>query len=142
MIRWTLSLASGVLLSLVGFAMILGAVGFVMRMTGGGEVPSPQPGDPFWIAVGLARVVGAGLIALGIFAISVGRLEGRAAQQIRAPVAVGLAILTVLTGAQAFAIWDSAVGWILWAFIAIACAGMIGWAATADTLRARPGDQG
>src|SRR5512147_376775 len=108
MLRWTVGVGAGVLLTVAGLIIILGNVEWVMRLAGAAtQLPSPESGNAVWIGVAFARVFGAALIVIGLLTSAASRLEGAAARQIRVPLAVGLTLLMVLTGIQALAIWTT-----------------------------------
>ena len=107
MARWILGVGAGALLAVAGLIIILGNVEWVMRLAGStAELPSPESGSAVWVGVAFARVFGAALIVIGLLTSAASRLEGVAARQIRLPLAVGLTVLMVLTGAQAMSIWS------------------------------------
>jgi hypothetical protein len=136
MVRWSVGAVSGVLLSVVGLIIILGNVGWVMRLAGAAaELPSPKSGDPTWVGVGFVRVFGAALIALGMFAVAASRLDVEAARKVRLPLALGLTVLMVLTGVQALAIWNTPAAWTLWAIVAVACGSAFSWGVTKSALQ-------
>jgi len=137
MIRWIVGVGSGALLTVAGLVIIVGNVGGVMRLAGSTvELPAPQSGDLAWIGVGFARVFGAALITLGMFTAAASRLEGEAARKMRIPLAVGLTLLMLLTGAQALAIWNTPTAWTLWAIVAVACGSVFTWGVTKSAIHA------
>jgi hypothetical protein len=137
MFRKSVAVGSGALLTLAGLVLIIGNIGWVMRLAGATvELPAPQSGDLAWIGVGFARVFGAALITLGLFSVAASQLDREAARKIRVPLAVGLTVLMLLTGAQALAIWNTPAAWTLWAIIAIACASVFTWGVTKTALHA------
>ena len=135
MMRWLVGVGAGALLAVAGLIIILGNVEWVMRLAGSATaLPSPESGNAVWIGVAFARVFGAALIVIGLLTSAASRLEGQAARQIRVPLAVGLTVLMVLTGAQALAIWSTPAAWVLWAIVAVACASVFTWGLTKTAL--------
>ena len=135
MMRWIVGVGSGALLTVAGLVIIIGNVGWVMRLAGAtAELPTPQSGDPVWVGVGFVRVFGAALIALGMFTAATSRLEGEAIRRVRMPCVVGLAVLFVLTAIQAFAIWRTPAVWALFAVIALAWGSVFTWGVTKSAL--------
>jgi hypothetical protein len=135
MMRWIVGVGAGALLTVAGLIIILGNVEWVMRLAGSATaLPSPESGNAVWIGVAFARVFGAALIVIGLLTSAASRLEGEAARQIRVPLAVGLTVLMVLTGAQALAIWSTPAAWVLWAIVAAACGSVFTWGLTKTAL--------
>jgi hypothetical protein len=133
--RRVVGVGAGALLTLAGLIIIVGNVEWIMKLAGAtAELPSPQSGDPVWVGVAFARVFGAALIVIGLLTSAASRLEGAAARQIGIPLAVGLTLLMVLTGAQALAIWSTPAAWLLCAVVAVACGSVFTWGLTRSVL--------
>jgi len=133
--RWIVGVGGGVLLTVLGLIIIVGNVGWVMSLAGAAaELPAPKSGDVAWIGIGFLRVFGAALIALGMFTAAASRLDAAAARRIRTPLAIGLAVLLVLTAVQAAAIWSTPSAWVLCCVIAVACASVFTWGVTETAL--------
>jgi lysozyme family protein len=129
--RWIAGVGAGGLLTVAGLIIILGNVEWVMRLAGAAaEMPSPQSGNAVWVGVAFARVFGAALVVIGLLTSAASRLDDAAARQVRVPLAVGLTLLMVLTGAQALAIWNTPAAWVLWAVVAVAWGSVFTWGLT------------
>jgi hypothetical protein len=124
MTRKTLVKGSGILLSVSGLA-ILGMAGnpMLLSLFGCQVLPVPHAGDAGWVGVGFTRVCGAALASLGLIMMAASKFPDAAAKAVGGPIFVGMALLTLVTGIQAQAIWSTPASWVLPAILLIGCIG-------------------
>src|SRR5512143_2703319 len=124
------------LLILSGVAFLLGmGASDSMVLFGGGPLPDARVGDPAWVGLAFARVLGAALVAIGLVLSSATRLPTDAGRAIGKSAMWGLVLLSVVTLAQAQAIWSTPAGWVLSAILVFACAAsaLLGFSARGAT---------
>jgi hypothetical protein len=115
----------GTLLALAGLSLMLwGGAPAVMRLFGGSGLPTAKVGDPALIGVAFMRVFGAAVLALGLITAGASRLRGEPARALGMPLALGLAVLGLVTGMEALAIWSTPTAWLLAGIIGVACVGV------------------
>jgi hypothetical protein len=124
----TFVVTCGTLLTLAGLALsIRGGAPETLRLFGVGTLPPPAAGEPAWVGLAFMRVFGAALAGLGLTTIGASRLRGEAARVLGAPLAIGLAVLGLVTFTQALAIWSTPAAWLLGGLIAVTCVSVASW---------------
>ncbi len=118
-----LSFAAAAILIVAGLAFLVGGgAPSLMVSFGSPAVPMARAGDPVWIGIAFARSLGAALVALGLVALKASRLPSDAAKAITGPLMWGLALVSLVTLAQAQAIWGTSAGWTLAGMVSAAFA--------------------